>query len=145
MLFDYPQKVLFRHCDPAGIVFYPRYFEMMNDCVEAFFEERAALPFSRLHAEGGGMPTADITTRFVAPSRLGDALTLEFRLTCVGRTSLGTTLRATCAGQLRFKTTSTLVLVDRTGRPTRWPEAVRAELNSYLEDCDNAAQDHTTQ
>jgi 4-hydroxybenzoyl-CoA thioesterase len=24
------QKVLFRHCDPAGIVFFPRYFEMVR-------------------------------------------------------------------------------------------------------------------
>jgi 4-hydroxybenzoyl-CoA thioesterase len=39
MLFSINQKVLFKHCDPAGIVFYPRYFEMINDCVEAFFDE----------------------------------------------------------------------------------------------------------
>lgn len=36
MEFSYRQKVLFMHYDPAGIVFFPRYFEMMNDCVEAF-------------------------------------------------------------------------------------------------------------
>ena len=36
MSFTLTQKVLFKHCDPAGIVFYPRYFEMINDCVEAF-------------------------------------------------------------------------------------------------------------
>ncbi|MEL6103010.1 MAG: acyl-CoA thioesterase, partial [Pseudomonadota bacterium] len=28
MSFQFLQKVLFKHCDPAGIVFYPRYFEM---------------------------------------------------------------------------------------------------------------------
>src|SRR5260370_493059 len=31
-------QVLFRHCDPAGIVFYPRYFEMVNDLVEEWFD-----------------------------------------------------------------------------------------------------------
>ena len=31
--------IRFRHCDAAGIVFYPRYFEMMNDLVEDWFAE----------------------------------------------------------------------------------------------------------
>ena len=36
MGFEFRQTIGFKHCDPAGIVFYPRYFEMFNDCVEAF-------------------------------------------------------------------------------------------------------------
>ena len=36
-LFKYAIDIGFRHCDPAGIVFYPRYFEMMNDAIEIFF------------------------------------------------------------------------------------------------------------
>ena len=35
-VFSFSQDIGFRHCDPAGIVFYPRYFEMMNDAVELF-------------------------------------------------------------------------------------------------------------
>ena len=31
-------EVGFRHCDPAGIVFYPRYAEMVNDTVEHWFK-----------------------------------------------------------------------------------------------------------
>ena len=34
MAFVFPQKVRFQHCDPAGIVFYPRYFEMLNTTIE---------------------------------------------------------------------------------------------------------------
>ena len=29
--------VRFQHCDPAGIVFYPRYFEMISQSVEEWF------------------------------------------------------------------------------------------------------------
>lgn len=134
MLFTFPQKVLFRHCDPAGIVFYPRYFEMMNDCTEAFFEQVLEFPFSRLHAEGG-VPTAEISTRFVAPSRLGDRLSLGFRLTRVGRSSAGTAIRATCDGAPRFEMTSTLVLVGVSGRPKPWPEPVRSKMTGYLKEC----------
>ena len=38
-------EVRFRHCDPAGIVFYPRYFEMINDFVEEWFDKGMGLPF----------------------------------------------------------------------------------------------------
>ena len=55
-LFHYTQKVMFKHCDPAGIVFYPRYFEMMNDVVESFFAECLGLPFERLLVTAG-VPT----------------------------------------------------------------------------------------
>jgi len=43
--YTYEEKVVFRHCDPAGIVFFPRYFEMINDCVESFFSEVLDWPF----------------------------------------------------------------------------------------------------
>ena len=36
MRFTMPQKVQFKHCDPAGIVFYPRYFELLNDTLLGF-------------------------------------------------------------------------------------------------------------
>ena len=48
-VFRFKQKVLFKHCDPAGIVFFPRYFEMMNDCVETFFDEALGIPVSYTH------------------------------------------------------------------------------------------------
>ena len=53
-------EVRFRHCDPAGIVFYPRYFEMINDFVEEWFDKGMGLPFHALrgapdrHAHGLG-------------------------------------------------------------------------------------------
>ena len=38
---------------PPGIVFYPRYFEMLNATVEAFFAEGLGYSFARIHiAEG---------------------------------------------------------------------------------------------
>ena len=34
--------VRFGHCDAAGWVFYPRYFEMISDFVEDWFEDGLA-------------------------------------------------------------------------------------------------------
>lgn len=128
MAFHVPQKVLFRHCDPAGIVFYPRYFEMLNDAVEAFFDTALGCPFDDLHREGSAVPTAEITTRFHAPSRHGDHLNIALSVIRVGTSSLGLGFHADCGGAPRFTARSTLVLVDGSGRPRRWPDALRKKL-----------------
>ncbi|MEL6598326.1 MAG: thioesterase family protein [Pseudomonadota bacterium] len=129
MAFTFAQKVLFKHCDPAGIVFYPRYFEMMNDCVEAFFDEVLRAPFEDIHASGG-VPTAQIATRFTAPSRHGDHLILTLRVEKVGRTSFDYRMSATCGSERRFETTATLVHITSAGRPTPWPEPIRETLSA---------------
>jgi 4-hydroxybenzoyl-CoA thioesterase len=123
-MFRYEQPILFKHCDPAGIVFYPRYFEMMNDCVEDFFAEVLRWPFSEIHTSAA-VPTAEIRTRFIAPSRLGDHLTLMLRV--------GLALDAGCSGEQRFATELTLVHVDETGKPAKWPEVVSTRLATFKE------------
>ena len=132
MGFERSEKVLFRHCDPAGIVFFPRYFEMMNDCVEAFFADALGMPFEGLHRTGA-VPTARIETRFAAPSRHGDRLELRLDVTKVGRTSAAYRMTAHSGAELRFDTRATLVLVDANGRPAPWPAEVRRRLTDHLE------------
>lgn len=130
MDFTYPQKVLFKHCDPAGIVFYPRYFEMINDCVEAFFDE-IGIPFEVLH-KAAAVPTAQIEVKFTAPSRHGDHLILTLGVTRVGCASLSLDISATSGDALRFQCTSTLVYIDAIGKPTGWPSHIRSALTPYI-------------
>ena len=134
MAFKMPQKVLFRHCDPAGIVFFPRYFEMVNDCVEAFFAG-IGHSFEAMHPEAG-VPTAAIEAEFVAPSRHGDLLELSLACRRLGRTSLSYGLTAVCGGALRLRVAATLVHIDAAGRPAPWPEDLRAALETELEGAD---------
>ena len=94
---------------------------MMNDCVEAFFNDVLELPFSELHKEGG-VPTAEISTRFPAPSRIGDDLKIKLSVTHLGRTSCGLRIHAECGSESRFEANSTLVLVNKAGRPRAWPK-----------------------
>ena len=125
------QKVLFKHCDPAGIVFYPRYFEMMNDLVEAFFDRALGAPFEALHRTHA-VPTATIEATFHAPSRHGDLLILAAAPTRIGGASMDMALAAHCAGEPRFTAASTLVHIARDGRPERWPDAIRAAAGARL-------------
>lgn len=129
MEFVFKQQVLFKHCDPAGIVFYPRYFEMLNDCVEAFFDHLGH-PFHEMHPDHG-TPTARINTTFQAPSRHGDYLEFTLRCQKVGRSSLDIEINATCEKSIRLRMESTLVFVNKDGKPTSWPDDLRQKLIPY--------------
>lgn len=124
--------VEFNHCDPAGIVFYPRYFEMINSVVENFFADVAGRSFAALISAGEGVPAAQIDTRFQAPSRLGDRLDWQLLIVRVGGASLGLALEARGQAELRVACTLTVVFMVN-GRPAPWPEDVRARLNQFKE------------
>ena len=68
------EKIRFKHVDYAGIVFYPRFLEMLNDLVEDWFEEALERPFSKMH-ETNGIPTVDLKIQFKNAARLGEILT----------------------------------------------------------------------
>jgi 4-hydroxybenzoyl-CoA thioesterase len=72
--FTKQEKIRFKHIDYAGIVFYPRFLEMLNDLVEDWFEEALQRPFSKMH-ETNGIPTVDLKVQFKNPARLGEILT----------------------------------------------------------------------
>lgn len=127
MAFLYEQKVLFKHCDPAGIVFYPRYFEMINDVVEEFFSAVLDMPFENIH-QTGGVPTVEIQTRFHAPSRHGEFLKIILSPKRIGKSSLDLELIAMSEKELRFTCNVTLVNVDVDGKPTGWNDAVRSKV-----------------
>jgi 4-hydroxybenzoyl-CoA thioesterase len=72
--FNKQEKVRFQHVDYAGIVFYPRFLEMLNGLVEDWFEEALDRPFSKMH-ETNGIPTVDLKVQFKNAARLGEILT----------------------------------------------------------------------
>ena len=127
----------FNHCDPAGIVFYPRYFEMTNSVIENFFADVVGRSFAQMHsgAQNGaqnGVPTVAIEATFVAPSRLGDKVLFALQVLTVGRTSLGVRITGVCDGQDRMRADLTLVWIDAM-KAAPWPDAMRAALVKYRE------------
>jgi 4-hydroxybenzoyl-CoA thioesterase len=65
-------------CDPAGIVYYPRYFAYFDNCTAALFEA-AGLPKDQMLKTYRiiGIPMVDTRARFIAPSRFGDDVVVE--------------------------------------------------------------------
>lgn len=132
-----PQIVRFKHCDSAGIVFYPRYFEMINDLVEDWFAEAIGLPFAQMHlAHGLGVPAVDVRCSFTAPSRLGERLRRLLTVSAAGRSSLTLSIRFTGDdGRLRLQAVLVVVFMNlETARAVAIPEDMRTALMPWLPD-----------
>lgn len=124
----------FNHCDPAGIVFYPRYFEMTNSVIENFFADVVGRSFASMHSGAqNGVPTVSIVAEFVAPSRLGDKVLFALQIAKLGRSSVTVTIEGRMAEELRMRATLTLVWIDGM-KAAAWPDDMRARLQAYMEE-----------
>lgn len=126
--------VRFGDCDPAGIVFYPRYFEMFNNLVEDWCAAGLGIPFRELILERGmGLPTVSVQTDFVAPSTLGEELRAELSVAKIGRSSITVAIRLLGPGGAeRVRATLVLVLMDRKqGGAMPIPDAMRARIARF--------------
>jgi 4-hydroxybenzoyl-CoA thioesterase len=106
-------------CDPAGIVYYPRYFAYFDACTTALIER--ALGMSKhdyLKAyDISGHPLVDTRSRFIIPTRFGDDVTIETTVMAVRRASFDLSHRLSKNGALAVEGFETRVWVR--GDPTR--------------------------
>ncbi|QPF74610.1 acyl-CoA thioesterase [Roseateles sp. DAIF2] len=130
IVFEREELVRFGHCDPAGIVFYPRYFEMLNALVEDWFTQGLDVDYAQLLGPRRiGMPTVHLATDFKRISRMGDRLTQRIRIVKLGRTSL--TLDIAFDGpdgrRVAFEQVLVCTSLD-THQPQPFPDDLRAAL-----------------
>lgn len=85
--FTKKEKIRFCHIDYAGIVFYPRYLEMLNALVEDWFAEALESPFSEMH-KTNGIPTVELKVQFKKPARLDEILTKKLWVIKLGKSSI---------------------------------------------------------
>jgi len=129
--------VRFADCDPAGIVFYPRYLEMFNGLVEEWFREELHCSFAELVTNRcWGLPTVHLEVDFVAPSRFDEMLSAALAVRNLGTSamSLDILLRGPQKGD-RVRGKVVLVLIDRAVyRPIPWPNDLRARILEFQTD-----------
>ena len=136
MAFTTTAQVRFAHVDPAGIVFYPRYFEMLNGAVEDWFARELGMDFAMMHRDAHvTIPTVRIETEFLSPSRLGDTLDITIIPRRIGRTSCDFTAEFSGDGRKRLRAQVVLVCVDlQSLKPTQWPDNLRAAIEAGVEE-----------
>ena len=126
-------QIEFNHCDPAGIVFYPRYFEMVNSVIENFFADVVGRSFAQMHnGAANGVPTVAIETSFQRPSRLGDKVLFSLAVEKIGGSSLRLVIEGRGPDGLRLIVRITVAWIDGM-KAAPWPSDMRAALEHYME------------
>jgi 4-hydroxybenzoyl-CoA thioesterase len=75
-------------CDPAGIVYFPRFFEYFDASTGALFE-KAGLPKPEMLKKYGlvGILLIEASAQFFVPARFGETVTVETRIVEWGSSS----------------------------------------------------------
>ena len=127
-----PRLIRFSDCDPAGIVFYPQYFVMLNGLVEDWVNEGLGLSYHGLVAERRiGLPTVKLEVDFKAVSRMGDQVTLGLAVERLGSRSMTLAVRCfdAAAGEVRMQMKQVIVTTSlETHRAVAIPDDMRAAI-----------------
>jgi 4-hydroxybenzoyl-CoA thioesterase len=114
-------EVEWGHCDPAGIVFNPRFFEWFDGATAGIFSH-VGLTKPDLIARFGivGFPLVETRARFLRPARHGDVVTIESRITEFRRSSFLVEHRLVDGGELAVEGFEVRVWTGRDpGEPKR--------------------------
>jgi len=107
--FVHPITVRFGECDPAGVVYYPRYFDWFHRTMEAWFGEGLGRPYHEVLAEHG-FPSVHAEADYKAPCRAGDQVQVELEVAQLGRASVTLAL-AVRGPQGELRATGRVVIV----------------------------------
>ncbi|NVB39862.1 acyl-CoA thioesterase [Pseudenhygromyxa sp. WMMC2535] len=105
----------FGDCDPAGIVYFPRYFDFFHQAMESWFPAALGMGYAEfVRGRKLGFPAVHSEADFVAPSRFGDRVAIHLRVAKLGRSSitLDYEVRGPVEGELRVKGRTVCVVMD---------------------------------
>src|SRR6266849_7896231 len=101
-------------CDPANIVYYPRYFEMFDDSTSILFEAAGFSKQDIIKKYGlVGIPMVDTRAKFHIASTHGDWITIESRIESFKRSSFEVIHKVFKGEALAIEAFETRVLVGR--------------------------------
>jgi 4-hydroxybenzoyl-CoA thioesterase len=102
-------------CDPAGIVYYPRYFAIFDSSTTALFERALGMTkyqFVKAY-DCLGYPMVDTRARFHIPTRYGDDVVVETTVSEIKRSSFSIEHHLFKDGKLAAEGFETRVWVGR--------------------------------
>jgi 4-hydroxybenzoyl-CoA thioesterase len=125
--------IRFSHCDPGGIVHFPRFFDMINATVEDWFADALGLPFDTMHMHKRfGFPIVNTQCEFYKPCRIGERLALELSVARLGRASLELTLSGKIGGEERIRARNVRAMMSlETYRAIPIPDDLRAKMSAF--------------
>jgi 4-hydroxybenzoyl-CoA thioesterase len=126
--------IRFSHCDPAGIVYFPHYFDMFNGLIEDWYGQELGFDYAELiMGRRYGFPFVHIECDFKIPSRIGEVIELTLLVEHIGRSSLA--IAIVChhdnIERLRARMVTAMMSLE-TKRAVPLPKPLRDQIESYL-------------
>ena len=85
--FHHTRTVRFGECDPAGVTYYPVYFNWFHQAMEACFEMHLGVPYATM-IQTVGFPAVHTSASFQHPVSVGEKLTIVVSISKLGRSSV---------------------------------------------------------
>jgi 4-hydroxybenzoyl-CoA thioesterase len=125
--------VRFSHCDPAGIVYFPHYFDIFNGLIEDWYGEELGCDYAELVLGSRyGFPFVHIECDFKVPSRMGDVIDLSLLVERIGRSSLGIAIICHRDGVERLRARMVTAMMSlETRKAVPLPDELRDRLEAY--------------
>lgn len=130
-------RIRFSHCDPAGIVYFARWFDLLNGVVEDWFSGGLGLDYhgfirDRRIGLGYGHAGAD----YMRPGLMGDEIACAVLVERIGRSSLTLRLPALRGDEPVLDARLVIVTTDLDRhRATPLPDELRGALERYRAAC----------
>lgn len=135
--FTRPYKIRFEDCDPAGIVFYPRYILMLHRFFEDWLQEGLGHSIGTMNIDRKiGFPIVNLQVRFQKASRLEEILDWSLSVSGISGKSLTLDINVCCHGEIRILVEITVVCAglatDGSIASREIPADIREEIGKFL-------------
>jgi 4-hydroxybenzoyl-CoA thioesterase len=133
-VFRTERRIRFSHCDPAGIVYFVNFFDMVSGAVEDWFGEAIGWTFNDMHIRRRvGFPIVSTGCEFFRPCHLGDVLTLELEIAKLGRSSIEFRVTGRVAGDEKFRARHKVAMISLdTQRALPIPDELRTKMLPFV-------------
>ena len=136
MIFVHNRIVRFGECDPAGVVYYPVFFNWFHELMEAWFEEALGQSYADC-VKTVGFPAKETKAEFFRPCSLGEHLQLHMSLSSLTTRSMKMNIVIEGSGSRKAigSVVCVCIGVNKDGfrfRPTEIPKEIYQKMEKFL-------------
>ena len=127
------KEIRIQHCDVAGVVFTPQYFNLYTEVVEDWWNYGLNISFRDLiDIHQRVIPLRDFGAQFLLFSKLGDLLEFQLTVDEINNTTVRIRIEVYNENIMRCYIYMKLVHIDMVSKKIiRWPEEWRQKMSSY--------------
>ena len=85
--FSLKRNIRFGECDPAGVVYYPVFFNWFHELMEAWFAQELGMTYAEC-IKTCGFPAKETKAEFFRPCALGEEVVLRLHLSSLSNRSM---------------------------------------------------------